>query len=399
MKVIIDGNGLVAGTGISTYIRSLIAHIARVDHDNEYVIFSHFFNDYGRKREIVESAVPRQDNFRLDCRRFPESLAFFLERGARVRLTEHLLAGSGADVFHGTGNLLPRLKNTASVLTAHHFYAPGDPLFPPAASRRERAYFQATADAVRDSTRVIAVSRFTADELERHFPGTREKTTVVHEAIADHFSESASVSAPYPPEQYGIRGPFIYCSGPLNERKNIARLIDAFALLRKKGRRELLFISGFNEGSYAGALKRRWGNQGLRDAVVTSGYIPPEELPAVYRAARLFVYPSLLEGFGLPPLEAMACGCPVVASRAASLPEVVGEGGMLFDPFSPEDIARKMEILLSDENERELLIARGRENIRRFSWDKAARETIDAYRSSIERFSGTRRKTAKTGLR
>ena len=239
MKVIIDGNGLIAGTGISTYIRSLLTHIARIDKITEYIVFAAFFNDFEHKKTQLKACIPEQDNFSLDCRRIPESLVLFLERKARVRVIEHLIARHKADVFHGTGNLLPRLKRMPSVLTAHHFYVPGDPLFPSSAIRREREYFNATVHSIREATRIIAVSRFTADELGRHFPATRENTTVIYEGIADIFTDSNARPMPdLITKKYGLHTPYIYCSGPLNERKNIARLIEAFALLRTKGRKD-----------------------------------------------------------------------------------------------------------------------------------------------------------------
>ncbi|MCS6860146.1 MAG: glycosyltransferase family 4 protein [Abditibacteriales bacterium] len=181
--------------------------------------------------------------------------------------------------------------------------------------------------------------------------------------------------------RYGITPPFILSVGLLQPRKNLPRVVDAFARLheRRPDLPQRLVVAG-RVGWGVESLRERVRARRLEDAVHFVGYVADEDLPALYSAADLFVYPSLYEGFGLPPLEAMACGTPVVTSNVSSIPEVVGDAALTVNPLDVEAIAGAMEQILTDTALRQMLTARGLERARGFTWEKTARLTLDVYR-------------------
>jgi len=178
--------------------------------------------------------------------------------------------------------------------------------------------------------------------------------------------------------RYHIRGEYVLYVGTLQPRKNLGRLLEAVALLRKEARRgeaPSLIIAG-RKGWLYDPVFQQVERLGLEGEVVFPGYVPQEDLPALLSGARLFVFPSLYEGFGLPVLEAMACGTPVVCSNVSSLPEVAGDAALLVDPLDVEGMAEAMNRLLQDEGLRAELVERGYRQVRRFSWERCARATL-----------------------
>jgi glycosyltransferase involved in cell wall biosynthesis len=170
--------------------------------------------------------------------------------------------------------------------------------------------------------------------------------------------------------------------GTIEPRKNVARLVEAYSRLRDG---QVKLVIGGARGWLYEEVFARVEELELTGDVLFPGYIPPDELPLWYNAAELFVYPSLYEGFGLPPLEAMACGTPVITSNVSSLPEVVGEAGLTVDPMDSMGLAEAMNQVLADEALRQSMRERGLSRASRFSWAKAARETVGVYRRALSR--------------
>ena len=171
--------------------------------------------------------------------------------------------------------------------------------------------------------------------------------------------------------------------GTLEPRKNFQRLINAYQMVANSGQQtpRLVIIGGHGWGNEE--LGKVVRESGLDERVRLVGYVPDEDLPTLYRRAAVFVYPSLYEGFGLPPLEAMACGTPVVTSNISSIPEVVGEAAMLIDPYNTAEIAQAMASVLTNQGLRDTLRTSGLVRSRLFNWDKTARETLSLYREAI----------------
>jgi glycosyltransferase involved in cell wall biosynthesis len=183
--------------------------------------------------------------------------------------------------------------------------------------------------------------------------------------------------------RYGLPGRYLLFVGTIEPRKNLTRLLHAFEPLRKEGLTDALVVvgkRGWLYGDFFAELER----SPVREAVILPGFVPDEHLPAVYAGAQALVFPSLYEGFGLPTLEAMACGTPVACSDTASLPEVGGDAALYFDPTSEDAILQTLRRLLSDAELQEELARRGLTRASHFSWDRVAAETEAVYRAVMD---------------
>jgi glycosyltransferase involved in cell wall biosynthesis len=235
---------------------------------------------------------------------------------------------------------------------------------------------------------VFTVSEASRRDILRFYPwADPERVLVVPNAI-----DAAMLEDPGPEEmervneRYQIRGRFVLFAGNIKPHKNLERLIAAFGQVKQRpGHDDLkLFIIG-DEVTRYGSLRRSVESAGVRQDVRFFGFVPDRTLAALYRLASVFAFPSLYEGFGLPPLEAMACGTPVVTSRISSLPEVVGDAALLVDPYSVEDIALGIERALGDEALRAVLIERGRARVRDFSWKRSVKAIHSGYLRALGR--------------
>ncbi len=242
---------------------------------------------------------------------------------------------------------------------------------------------------VRRARAVVADSHHTKGDVIRHFGVAGEKVHVVHLGV-DHArfkqigdrNRLAAAAA-----RYGLDCPFILHTGALAARKNVTALVEAMGLLQRAGRRSThrLALAGETTPGLPGraaiaAAIERWD---LEREVVWLGHVPDDDLPGLYNLADLLVMPSLYEGFGLPPLEAMACGTPVVTSDASSLPEVVGDAGLMAPPRDTRALADAIETALTDAEVREGMIERGLRRAATFTWERAARETVQVYRGVL----------------
>lgn len=282
-----------------------------------------------------------------------------------------------AALFHATEHLLLPLRGIPTVLTVH------DLIFhhlPEHHKRLNRWYLNLTMPLFcRRATHLIAVSETTRRDLIAAYGLPPEKITVIREAADPRF-------CPQPPEaiaavraRHGLPEQFLLYVGTIEPRKNLVRLLHVWEALYQTGDVPPLVIvgrRGWLSDDFFAALEQ----SPAREGVLLTGYVSDEDLPVLYSAATAFVFPSLYEGFGLPPLEAMACGTPVLCSDASSLPEVVGDAALLFDPEEPEAIAEALRTIAKDAALRESLRAEGLRRAAEFSWDRAARETVEVYR-------------------
>jgi len=235
--------------------------------------------------------------------------------------------------------------------------------------------------------RIICISRSTAEDMKRYLLGARKLSLeVVYPGLNPVFyREPDREERERALRAYCLQPPYIAYIGNLHPRKNLATLVEAFAILRGRGLEHRLAVIGggglgrLNNLEYR-KLMRRVRDLGLEDEVVFTGYVPDERLKSLLAQADMLVFPSIYEGFGLPPLEAMACGVPVITSRRASLPEVVGDAALLLeDPLDAEEIATGVETLLRDASLRARLVEKGRERARMFTWEEAARKVLEVY--------------------
>ena len=372
MRIGIDYTAAVQQrAGIGRYTRGLVRALAEVDRGNEYVLFAAVSG-----RQPAEMDWPQ--NFRMRKVPLSDHTVAILWHRLRLPLPIEALIGV-IDIFHSPDFVLPPTR-AGTILTVH------DLSFlrhPECADPNLRAYLnKAVPRSVHRADVVLADSQNTKDDLVELLGVNPDKVEVVYPGVEGCFRPiEDEVLLEGVRRRYNLPSRFILSLGTLEPRKNFARLIEAFANLQSAiCNLQHLVIAG-GEGWMYEPIYAKVKELGLGDSVLFLGFVPDEDLPALYNLADLFVYPSLYEGFGLPPLEAMACGVPVVASTRPSLPEVLGQAALLVDPLDVEGLAAAMERALEDEGLRETMVKRGLERAKGLTWRKAARRLLGIYES------------------
>jgi len=236
---------------------------------------------------------------------------------------------------------------------------------------------------LRRAARIITASEFSRRDIVGHYAINPDKVVVTSLAAHPRFGPQTPEDIVSTLGPYGLRPGFLFSLGRLNRRKNLERLLQAYAQVRATSGVDVpLVIGGKLDYGFQEVL-RRSKLVGETSGVRVVGLIPDVALPAFYGAAACLVYPSLFEGFGLPVLEAMACGTPVIASSRSALPELVGDAGLLVDPVNVQALAQAMARVLTDPDLRQELGRRGMEQSRRFSWSETARRTLAVYREAV----------------
>jgi glycosyltransferase involved in cell wall biosynthesis len=352
--------------GIGTYVRNLLRQLAKLDRDSEYVILC--------TSEDGPLAGELGPNFR------------FVATGARAESlgdqfsVPRLLRQASADVYHTPYAVLPMVTVCPSVVTIHDCV---NLTFPEYA--RSRPAHLATRlkmwSAVHRSARILTVSESSKRDILRYFRVPDSKVSIIANAIDQRYGTPPSPDeVQQVRERFQLYGEFLLYAGNIRPHKNLERLIDAFHQVRQSSRFEhlRLLIIGDEISKYP-RLRRAVHRHKLHKHVRFLGFVPENRLAVLYRLATVFVFPSLYEGFGLPPLEAMASGTPVVTSNVSSLPEVVGDAALLIDPYDAAAIAEGLRRALTDQDLRDTLIARGFERARSYSWEASVRRVREIY--------------------
>ena len=364
MRIAIDARKL-RDYGIGTYVRNLLRHLARLDDFNEYIVLC--------RDEDRAFAAELGENFRA----VPERSGGY---SVREQIALPLdLRRERADLFHAPHYVLPPLTPCRSVVTIHDCIHLRFPQYLP--NRLGYAYARASMwVATHRSARILTVSEASKRDILEYFDVPESKITVIYNAIDERFSEEpAADEVMRVRERYQLNDPFILYAGNIKPHKNLERLIEAFHMIRK-GELEFvkLLIIGDEISKYA-ALRRTVHRYKLHKHVRFFGFVPDNTLAILYRLARVLVFPSLYEGFGLPPLEAMASGTPVITSNVSSLPEVAGDAAMLIDPYETDAIAGAMRRVLMDDRLRDDMRERGLARAREFSWGRSVRRVREIY--------------------
>ncbi len=364
MRIAIDARKL-HDFGIGTYIRNLLKHLALLDQDTEFVPLCR-----PQDTEAIRTLGP---NFRpLPIASKPYSVAEQFTLPARL-VPEHVA------LLHEPHYVLPPLVPCRAVVTIHDCIHLMFPQYLP--NRMAYAYARASLwAAARRAARILTVSETSKADILRYCDVPADHIIVIYNAIDDRFSTApGEVAIQRVRERYQLDGPFALYVGNIKPHKNLERLIDAFNLVRRGGfeRLELLIIG--DQISKYPRLRRAVDRHKLHKHVRFLGFVPDDTLAALYRLATVFVFPSLYEGFGLPPLEAMASGTPVVTSNRSSLPEVVGDAAVLVDPYSAASIAEGIQQVLGDASLRRALSERGLARARQFSWESSVRRIHEVY--------------------
>ena len=358
--------GVKQKAGIGRYTREIISHLARIDKENSYTLLV-------PADAPVPSGLP--GNFRISRMPLPERLATILWHRLRVPLWVELFTGP-LDLFHSPDFVLPPVRAAWAILTVH------DLSFvraPETATPQLRAYLnEVVPRSVARADRILADSESTRQDLIELYDVPPDKISVLYSGVSDRFYPIQDEAILYEVRsRYGIgRRPYIFSVGTVQPRKNYGRLVEA---LHRLGRLRLKLVIAGGKGWLDDPLYRQIEALGMEDQVQFLGFVPDEDLPALYSAALVFAFPSLYEGFGLPVLEAMACGVPVITSSVSSLPEVAGNAALLVDPYDVDALTEALARVLDDESLRNDLINKGQLRVQGFSWTAAARQLRQHY--------------------
>ena len=364
MRVAIDARKL-HDFGIGTYIRNLLRHLARIDQTSEYVLLCAAADMY--------VAPTLGANFRA-----------VLEPSANYSLREQwhvpiVLRRERPDVYHSPHYVLPAAVMSPSVVTIHDCIHLMFPQYLP--NRRSYLYARTMMwAAAKRADAILTVSEASKRDILRFFDVKPEKVVVVHNAIDERFwTPPAEEDLARVRERYQLEHGFVLYAGNIKPHKNLVRLIEAFDEIRRGDFEEMKLLILGDEISKMPALRRAVHQHHLHKHVRFLGYVSDETLASLYRLAAVFVFPSIYEGFGLPPLEAMACGAPVVTSNVSSLPEVTGDAAVLVDPHDTSSIVQGVRRVLSDPVFANQLRQRGPVRARQFSWERSVAKTRDLY--------------------
>lgn len=359
-------------TGIGTYTRSLVDNMAGLDRRNKYVLYTdHHFKRPGNNFAVINIPFPNR------------TIWTQLLLPAKAR-SHHL------DLFHATANHeLPLLLQCPFVVTVHDLIPV---LFPKTVTPRHRMIFRSfIKPAVKRSKAVITDSEFVRKDLISRFGLTERQVFTIPLAYDPSFTaDLPDDSVDRIKRKHGLRGRYILYVGALEPRKNIPSLVSAFKkALSLPGLEDWQLVLAGGSGWYKEQILNAAASSGLVDRLVMTGFIIPEELPALYRGADLFVYPSIYEGFGLPVLEAMASGTAVLVSSPSALEELAGPAGTTFRLDDPDDLNKKLVLLMEDGGLRRSMAEAGIERASLYSWDRCARETHAVYENILFNKMGT----------
>jgi glycosyltransferase involved in cell wall biosynthesis len=371
VHIAIDAHSVGTGlAGNETYAANLVEALAEIDGENRYTVYVTRPEAFERFEGRWPHVTPRLTLPHTPLVRIPLTLSAELRRRP-------------VDLLH-VQYTAPPFAPCPVVATIHDLSFEH---LPETFKRRSRMQLRLTVRATaRRAAHVIAPSEFTRRDLIETYGLDPERVTTTRLAAAAHFRPVEDGRArERVRRRYGIRGEYVLAVGSIQPRKNLARLVRAYSALRgERGRSNLpqLVLVGRRAWLYGDTLKAI-EEEGVRDAVLLTGYVSEDDLPALYTGALCFVYPSYFEGFGLPPLEAMSCGVPVLTGNLTSLPEVVGDAGLTVDPFDTGALSRALARLVGDAALRADLRERGLQRARAFDWRATARMTLQVYRRVI----------------
>ena len=372
MKIGIDARAAdwYRGTGIGTYTYQLINSLIDVDSENQYTLFL-------SSREAASKNV----NTNVHCKIIPnnQNTNFW----DQVKLPV-VLEKENIQLYHipqnGVG--MPKHKTCPYVITLHDII----PLKMPetVSDRYLKIFHEELPESLQFCDGIITVSNYSKKDISEAFNFPLEKIYVTYLASEDIYSPiNRSESKKYIQDKYGISTDIILYVGGFSPRKNILSLIDAFSLLPSRHIKKNTLVIAGNKGQSYELYRARVEKLHLEDHVFFTGFVSMEDMPQLYRAAELLVYPSFYEGFGLPPLEAMASGTPVVAATSTSIPEICGDACLLVNPYEITEIKDAMLSILEDTTLKNALVEKGIKKAESFCWSDTALETIKVYESII----------------
>jgi glycosyltransferase involved in cell wall biosynthesis len=368
MRIAFDGTTLRPGrTGVGYYTDHLLQHLADLAPDDELIVISN---------GAIDTTRPLPSRVRLEPSEWHAPRIVWMQA-----LAPRLLRRLRPDVAHFTNGMVPFASPVPSVVTIHDMSLT---LYPRCHPLRRVVLNRPLVNlAANRASAVITVSESSKRDIVRVYGISPERVHVVHEAAAPAFRPIHDMSELQRVKQrYGLADKFILYVGTIEPRKNLPRLIEGFARRRRAGDLKHQLVCAGPYGWLSADIEQQIERLGVEHLIQFTGYVPFEDLPAFYNLAEMFVFPSLYEGFGLPLVEAMACGTAVIAARVPALVEVAG-GAVQHSALDPESLGDAMVQLARSRERREELGALGIQRAETFSWQRAARETLNVYRTAV----------------
>ena len=380
MRIGIDIRPAFTIGGAGTYTRELVRHLAKIDRESEYRLYTYLHH---RLREKERDKIVDEPNFahkgifpvlpRISTDRFYELWdEIFIPMAYRL---------DKVDVIHFPNHLGPTDRVKCSLVTIHDLIFMKSKRWVKKGTRDK--FNKRLLEVAQEAFLIIAISESTKKDIINLLGIPARKVRVVYEAASPLFR-------PLPKgetleevlRKYALNFNYILYVGQLQPRKNLRLLIEAFSSLDKwlREKYQLVLVGLPRDEVSLREIIDQAHKSGVEKNLHLLGFVPDEDLVYVYNGAEIFVYPSLFEGFGLPPLEAMSCGLPIISSNTSSLPEVVGDGGILIDPYDSKELAYQLENLLTNESLRLSLSKRALDRSSLFSWEKTAKQTLALYR-------------------
>ncbi|HBB37239.1 MAG: Glycosyl transferase group 1 [Candidatus Moranbacteria bacterium GW2011_GWC1_45_18] len=379
MRIGIDARAILnpeksAPSGVAHYVWHLVKNILEIDSENQYVLF---FDFKVRDKDVKKFARP---NVKIKFFPFSDYKKYMPGAYSEI-LGLATYAREKLDVLHVTSPLY-RVPATyrGKIITTFYDFAPYrvSELFPKISTARIKALYKFMA---KKSDRIIAVSESTKKDAKEILGFPEKNISVVYNGIDKRFFEACSIPAEKIRKDYGISGKYILFLGTLEPRKNLTRVLEGFSRFKNSFRGQFdhqLVVAG-KRGWLFKEYFQQAEDLGINNDVIFTGYVGGDDLKPLYSHAEFFVMPSLYEGFGQTIVEAMACGTPCLVSRVASIPEIAGDAALYVNPHDTEGIGNAMEKLAGDKNLRDELVKKGKEQAKKFSWEKCARETLEVY--------------------
>jgi glycosyltransferase involved in cell wall biosynthesis len=371
MKIVVDAR-MIDSSGIGVYIRNILQFMIDkfMADDLQYKLIL-----LGNKRKIQEYFGDKIDV--IECNSKIYSIREQIELPLKI---------PNCDLFWSPHYNIPIFYRGKIALTIHDICHIAKPEFFPGFLKQIYAK-SIIKMAIKKAKVILTPSEFTLSELQKYFKIDEKKVNVIKNGVSNKYDNKRSNDKSIL-EKNNINNPYILYVGNIKPHKNIERLIKSYGILNKK---LLIKVDYVFVGRKEGFISKVYGleqiirEQGLNNIYFIDREMKEDDLKILYQNASCFVFPSLYEGFGLPPLEAMACGCPTVVSKVASLPEVCGDASYYVDPYDIESIADGIYKVLTDENLRNSLIKKGLERVKLFSWEKTAKETLKVIEEVLKR--------------
>jgi len=373
MKIGIDARAAkwYRGTGIGTYSYQLINSLNKIDNYNDYSLFV---------PTECNLAIPFKNNFHIKNINQEKQDNFWNE----VNVSNPLLDKS-IDIYHvpQNGIGLPVNKDCPFVITLHDIipYKMPDTV----GDQYLKIFNEKLPNIIPMCDGIITVSQYSKEDIIKAFNFPREKIYVTYLASEDIYKPyDKTFSKSIVEKNYSITGEYILYIGGFSPRKNILGLLDSFSMLLPRLKKDIKLVIAGSKGKSYDIYKKRTQDLHIEDKVIFPGFISMNHIPFMYNACELFVYPSFYEGFGLPPIEAMACGVPVIASNVTSIPEIVKDSTLLVNPYDINELSEQMYNVLHDDALRQSLITKGLKRASSLTWDNTAANTLIAYQKILD---------------